>query len=233
MLIDLDSSEKIRTSIGINFFPDVTIYGKGIIASPSVVYSATLFSSSTLGGYSYLAPSCDASQVVIGNYTSIARGFVVGLDHPKDLLTASPVAWRPWIPGCDFPGRTTHEYKPSNIGSDVWIGANVILKAGVTIGDGCIIGAGSIVTKDIPPYSVAVGNPCKVIRTRFSKDVIERIQRLRWFDYDWSNQQIDWKTPNSSLDAMERELDNGFDKEFQFFSYTADEKNIIFKRIDL
>lgn len=54
--------------------------------------------------------------------------------------------------------------KPVNIGKSVWIGANVTICPGVTIGDGAIIGAGSVVTKDIPPYMVAVGNPCKPIR---------------------------------------------------------------------
>lgn len=53
---------------------------------------------------------------------------------------------------------------PIKVGNNVWIGGNVAVLPGVTIGDNCVIGAGSIVTKDIPPYSVAVGNPCKVIK---------------------------------------------------------------------
>lgn len=59
-----------------------------------------------------------------------------------------------------------YEKKPVRIGDDCWLGANVIVLPGVTIGRGSIIGAGSVVTKDIPPYSVAVGNPAKVIRSR-------------------------------------------------------------------
>ena len=55
---------------------------------------------------------------------------------------------------------------PVLIGSDVWIGANVIILSGAKIGDGAVIGAGSVVTKDIDPYSVAVGNPAKVIKNR-------------------------------------------------------------------
>lgn len=54
--------------------------------------------------------------------------------------------------------------KPITVGSNVWIGANVTVLPGVTIGDNCTIGAGSVVTKDIPPNSLAFGNPCKVIR---------------------------------------------------------------------
>ena len=231
MLVDQDSSDKIRQATAIQLYPNVIVSGGGEISSPSMVYQSTVLTDVTLGGYSYFAPGCEASMVRVGNYTSIARGFIVGLGHPTDLLTASPVAWRPWMPGCEFPGRTTYDYEHSRIGSDVWIGANVVLKAGVTIGDGCIIGAGSIVTKDIPPFSVAVGNPCRVIRYRFAANVVERIQRLRWFDYDWRDQPIDWRTPEASLDAMEAALANGFDRRFEVFRYRADAQNIRFERL--
>ena len=55
--------------------------------------------------------------------------------------------------------------KPVNIGNDCWFGANVVICPGVTIGDRCVIGAGSVVTRDVPPWSIAAGNPCKVIKT--------------------------------------------------------------------
>lgn len=55
--------------------------------------------------------------------------------------------------------------RPISVGNNVWIGAGVSVLPGVTIGENCVIGAGSIVVKDIPPYSVALGNPCKVIKT--------------------------------------------------------------------
>lgn len=54
---------------------------------------------------------------------------------------------------------------PVFIGDDCWIGSNVVILPGVTIGEGCTVGAGSIVTKDIPPFSVAYGNPCRVQKT--------------------------------------------------------------------
>ena len=56
------------------------------------------------------------------------------------------------------------------IGNDVWLGGCTVICPGVTIGDGCVIGAGSVVTKDIPPYSIAAGNPCRVIRTITDED---------------------------------------------------------------
>jgi len=54
--------------------------------------------------------------------------------------------------------------KPVKIGNDCWFGANVVVCPGVTIGDNCVIGAGSVVVRDIPPNSLAAGNPCRVIR---------------------------------------------------------------------
>lgn len=66
------------------------------------------------------------------------------------------------------------------IGDGVWIGHNVIILPEVTIGNGAIIGAGSVVTKDIPPYAVAVGNPARVIRYRFCEQVQQEIEALHW-----------------------------------------------------
>lgn len=61
--------------------------------------------------------------------------------------------------------RRTHKIsKPISIGDDCWIGGNAIICPGITIGNGCVIGAGAVVTKDIPDYSMAVGNPAKVIK---------------------------------------------------------------------
>lgn len=54
--------------------------------------------------------------------------------------------------------------KPITIESDCWIAANVVICAGVTIGEGCVIGAGSVVTRSVPPHSLAAGTPCRVIR---------------------------------------------------------------------
>ncbi|MGI4741227.1 MAG: sugar O-acetyltransferase [Janthinobacterium lividum] len=61
--------------------------------------------------------------------------------------------------------RTLELAQPITIGDDCWLGGGAIVCPGVTIGDGCVIGAGSVVTKDIPPYSLAVGNPARVVRS--------------------------------------------------------------------
>jgi virginiamycin A acetyltransferase len=69
------------------------------------------------------------------------------------------------------------------IQNDVYIGDRVTIMSGVKIGNGAVVGAGSVVSKDIPPYAIAVGNPCKVIKYRFEPDQIEKLQLIRWWDF--------------------------------------------------
>lgn len=89
--------------------------------------------------------------------------------------------------------------EPIRIENDVWIGANVTVLGGVTIHDGTVVGAGSIVTKDCPPYSICVGNPAKVIKFRFTKNIIRRLLKLKWWD---NNDIISKIKENNSLSAL-------------------------------
>jgi acetyltransferase-like isoleucine patch superfamily enzyme len=77
---------------------------------------------------------------------------------------------------------------PVIIGNDVWIGAGAIILSGVTIGDGAIVGAGSVVTHDIPPYAIVAGNPAKIIRYRFSKNQIDKLLEIAW--WNWGEDKI-------------------------------------------
>ena len=77
--------------------------------------------------------------------------------------------------------------KPITIKDNCWLASNVVVCGGVTIGEGCVIGAGSVVTRDIPPYSLAAGNPCRVIRKITEKDHmsdgIEKIEKFQFVNY--------------------------------------------------
>lgn len=72
--------------------------------------------------------------------------------------------------------------KPIHIGNDVWIGARSIIMDGVSIGDGAIVAAGSVVTKDVPPYAVVGGSPAKIIKYKFSQDIIDRLEEIQWWN---------------------------------------------------
>jgi acetyltransferase-like isoleucine patch superfamily enzyme len=93
---------------------------------------------------------------------------LLGADH--DLATVG-VRMR-WAPAPERPEP------PIVIEDDVWIGARAILLAGVRVGTGSVIGAGSVVTRDVPPYSVAAGSPCRVLRARFSGEDLARHRRM-------------------------------------------------------
>lgn len=79
------------------------------------------------------------------------------------------------------------ERKPIIIGNDVFIGANVTILDGVTIGNGAVIGAGAVVSKDIPPYAIAVGVPIKIKSYRFSDETIEKLLKLEWWNFKEEN----------------------------------------------
>jgi len=66
----------------------------------------------------------------------------------------------------------------------VWIGFEAVIMAGVTIGDGAIIASRAVVTKDVPPYSIVGGTPAKLIRKRFTDEQIDKLLRLKWWDWD-------------------------------------------------
>ena len=102
--------------------------------------------------------------VNIGNGVMLAQNIVVsGLNHGYEAVGISP-------------SKQPVSTKKITIEDDVWIGANSIITAGVTVGKHAVIGAGSVVVKDIPPYSIAVGNPAKVIKTyNFETGIWERI----------------------------------------------------------
>lgn len=127
-------------------------------------------------------------KLIIGKFTAIAKGveFVMnGANHRMASVTTYPFSlmlhgWEKSIPALDelpLKGDTV-------VGNDVWIGQNVTVLPGVHIGDGAIIGANSVVAHDVPPYAVAAGNPCRIIRKRFDDELIEFLLELKWWDWD-------------------------------------------------
>ena len=139
-----------------------------------------IYENATIGSYNYFAPYVIANNVKIGNYCSIGPGCKIGLGE-HDM---SAISMRPIIANGDGCMELFDLSKPTLIGNDVWLGANVIVRQGVHIGNGSIIAAGAVVINDVPPYSIVGGVPAKIIKYRFSPDIIEKLNILAWWDKD-------------------------------------------------
>lgn len=147
----------------------------------------TRFINSSIGDYSYTSHYCVIRNTTIGKFTSIGEGAKMGLGkHPTNFFSTSPIFYTK-LSALKNPFIKTDVYEARGkvtIGNDVHIGANVFIMDGVKIGDGSIIGAGSIVTKDVEEYSICAGVPAKIIRKRFSEEIIRELRAIKLWDYD-------------------------------------------------
>lgn len=107
-------------------------------------------------------------------------------EHPLDSPSGYPFR-SPYFMA-DAPPAQPRTRGPVRIGNDVWIGSRAIILSGVSIGDGAVIGAGAVVTRDVPPYAVAAGNPARVVRLRFAPEIVTRLLQIRW--WDWPDEKI-------------------------------------------
>ncbi|KLV07311.1 chloramphenicol acetyltransferase [Photobacterium aquae] len=129
------------------------------------------------------------NSLYIGKFCAFANGvqFIMpDANHATSGITTYPFAvfggkWAEALPLSDYPFK---KYKDTVIGNDVWLGYDVTVMPGVSIGHGSIIGSKSVVSTDIPPFSIAVGNPAKVVKTRFNDVDQEILLRLAWWDWD-------------------------------------------------
>lgn len=154
------------------------------------------------GFASYVNKNTNLSYVKIGRYCSIADNVRVCLgNHPTHFVTTFPAFYYDTSSQIGF---TIHQgdplfdgiYRHPNgddyyqiiIGNDVWIGSNVMIMGGIKIGDGAIVAAGSVVTKDVKSYSIVGGVPAKLIRMRFTDEIVKRLNDIKW--WNWSLEDI-------------------------------------------
>lgn len=143
-----------------------------------------------VGKYTYIKPGCVLKNADIGNFCSIANNVMIGLgQHPTNLISTHPIFYKKTgFSKAFFKHIDFQEEKVTYIGNDVWIGNGALIMDGVHVGDGAIIAARAVVTKDIPPYAVVGGVPAKVLKYRFSNDIILALMELKW--WEWKDKEI-------------------------------------------
>jgi phosphonate metabolism protein (transferase hexapeptide repeat family) len=142
-----------------------------------------------LGDYSYIGGDGDVIYTTIGKFCSIAAHVRINPgDHPMGRISQHHFSYRA---SAYFEGEEDEaaffdwrRSRPVSIGHDVWIGHGAIVLAGRGIGNGAVVGAGSVVTRDVPAYTIVAGVPAKPIRRRFPEQLADRIEALAWWEWD-------------------------------------------------
>ena len=144
------------------------------------------------------------AKLYIGNFCSIASGIKIflGGNHRHDWVTTYPFGHIHQDIFNNFNGEGHPTTKGDIIiGNDVWIGQNTTIMSGIKIGDGAVIANNSHIVKDVEPYSIVGGNPAKLIRYRFTTEQIDKLLRIKW--WDWEDEKINKFTPllcNNNID---------------------------------
>lgn len=198
---------------------------------PPFEFRACTIDAEFLGAFSYLGGGVSIVRNVksIGRFCSISSNLHFGpVEHPADTFSAHPMFqrdWRTWNSLDSFYAENqsnlidskkdwqqyqANRFQKITIGNNVWIGEGVFIRQGVQIGDCSIIASRSVVTKDVPAYSIVGGNPAKVIRMRYEDNVIEKLESLKWWNYGLNAlNNVEFQTLDKSLEQIEENISAG------------------------
>ncbi len=161
-------------------------YVKPTVTRPNIIVGEfTYFSDENFESHVTHHYDFNGDKLIIGKFCQIAAGvnFIMnGANHQMNAVSTFPFyifnGWQQETPPMSempLKGDTV-------VGNDVWIGQNATILPGVRIGDGAIIGANSTVGSDVEPYTIVAGNPARVIRKRFDDELIEVLEKVKWWD---------------------------------------------------
>ncbi len=141
---------------------------------------------SQIGRYSYTGMNTVLMCSKVGAFCSISWGVTIGgANHDYSRVVQHSFLYN----DCDKlrPEGEVPKYDRFSeeviVGNDVWIAAGSAIIRGVKIGDGAVVAANAVVTKDVPPYAIVAGSPAKIIKYRFTEDIIELLTQLRWWQW--------------------------------------------------
>lgn len=167
-------------------FIDSTATGL-IVGQNTIIYPPYHIDDAIIGSFTYISKNSNISKTRIGKFCSIGPNLICGWGiHPTHGISTSPMFYSTQKQnGISLSSEDkVDERKHIYIGNDVFIGMNVTILDGIKIGDGAIIGAGSLVSKNIPPYAIAAGNPIKILRYRFSEQIISELLKIKWWNFE-------------------------------------------------
>jgi acetyltransferase-like isoleucine patch superfamily enzyme len=175
---------------------------KNQFAKNAIVLKNSEIKNSKLGVYTRVKSNIELRNSVVGDYTIMSSFSIINACDIGKFCCIGPGnflgLWEHnmWVTTHTFPltevsGEFVKGFKDFEkdhirvaIGNDVWTGAGAIIRKGVTVGDGAIIGAGALVTRDVPPYAIVIGQPARVLRFRFSPEEIKYLLKIKWWDFD-------------------------------------------------
>lgn len=203
-------SEKINDQWNVSLrggsaIQNCSIRGHLCIDKMSCVNRCTIQGNNGVGCFSYIA------DTVIGRYSTIASRVSCGaFNHPTDWLSISEFQYRDvgyaYEENRWFLADHSLGVSQTVIGHDSWICDNAVVLSGIGIGIGAIVGAGAVVTKHVPPYAIVCGNPARIIRYRFSSDIIEQLLSSKWWELDISDLsglQLDYRDIRECMQAIQ------------------------------
>lgn len=175
-----------------------------VLEGSNIIHRSVNCCDSKIGYASYIGNNSILNKCKIGKFTSIAPHVeVIRGRHPTTGFVSTHPAFFSNKKQAGFTYSSISKFDEFKlidskysvvIGSDVWIGSGVKILEGITIGDGAVIGAGAIVTKDVEPYSINVGIPSRVIKHRFSENIINVL-----LDFEWWNKPVQWIEDHSDM----------------------------------
>jgi acetyltransferase-like isoleucine patch superfamily enzyme len=143
-------------------------------------------------------------KITIGNYCSISRQvrILAGGGHKTDAVSTFPFdTMLLGKSGGTLSDRSYSSKGGIEIGSDVWIGFGATIAGSVKIGHGAVIASNATVLTDVPPYAIAVGNPARVTKYRFSEEAVKELLEIKW--WEWAEEEIKWRVDDFYLPVGE------------------------------
>lgn len=179
---------KSKLGMGVSIGDDTNVE-RCLIGNHVAINRRSYINDSIIGDYSYSGINTTMNFVMMGKFCSIARNVDIGgFDHDYHKVTTMPMfRFRQMLTG-EKPIPDAHK-DYCETGNDVWIAAGAQVLHKVRIGDGAVVGGGAVVTKDVPPYAIVAGVPARIIKYRFTPEVIDRLLKIQW--WNWPQQVID------------------------------------------